>query len=418
MPPQAGLKWETTLFGSKPQWTIDPSIGVITNLARKYLDEVDKPDVKFLGQGAFNKTYVISFPRRDYIMRVSLPVDPRYKTLSEVAVLDYLNKTTSIPIPKVINFDASSRNALGFEWILMNRVTGDPLSKIWDSVSWSNKHRIVGQVVHIMATLFRARFPLIGNIFAAKDVQPLSKASPLPGDVVVDRIVSLPFFWDDRLHQNIFRGPFHSTNRWLQCRLTMMMNSCNRILERQTDEDEVEDAGITKTLISRLSSYMLEVFPPGSEKEEEFAIHHDDISAENILVCAHDNITALIDWECVSCLPLWKTCQFPFFLRGPDRREQPREKPYARNEDGTLDRLFFEHTMEYEKTVLRKAFLERMAQTEPQWIRVFKSSTRKVDFDFAVENCDNPLMLKRLTKWLDNISAGNEYQSLRQLALS
>ena len=417
MPPQAGLKWETTLFGSQPQWTIDPSIEVITRLAQNYFGEVDEPDVKFLAQGAFNKTYVIALPHRDYIMRVSLPVDPRFKTLSEVAVLDYLDKTTSIPIPKVITFDASSRNALGFEWILMNRVIGDPLSKIWDSLSLANKLRIVEQVVQIMAMLFQARFPLIGNIFAVKDAQPLSKASPLPGDVVVDRIVSMPFFWDDRLHQNIFRGPFRSSSKWLQCRLTMTMNSCNRILERQADEDEVEDAEVTKSLISRLSSYMSEVFPPSSEKEE-FAIHHDDISAENILVCAHNNITALIDWECVSCLPLWKTCQFPFFLRGRDRGEKPREEMYARNEDGTLDGLFFEHTMEYEKTVLRKAFLKGMAQTEPQWIRVFKSSTRKADFDFAVENCDNPMMLKRMTKWLDNISAGEKYQSLRQLALS
>jgi hypothetical protein len=58
-----------------------------------------------------------------------------------------------------------------------------------------------------------------------------------------------------------------------------------------------------------------------------------------------------------------------------------------------------------------------MAQTEPEWIQEFKSSTAKADFDFAVENCDNPVLLKRIKNWLNNITGGKEYQSLRQLAM-
>ncbi|KAF7509386.1 hypothetical protein GJ744_008109 [Endocarpon pusillum] len=136
MSAQAGLKWETTLFGSQPQWTVELSIDIITKVACRLLQaEADKSVVKFLGQGAFNKTYLVTTTQGDYVMRVALPVHPRFKTLSEVAVLEYLQKVTPIPIPEVLSFDASRRNELGFEWILMNRIPGSSLSESWDSIS-------------------------------------------------------------------------------------------------------------------------------------------------------------------------------------------------------------------------------------------------------------------------------------------
>ncbi|KAF7509385.1 hypothetical protein GJ744_008108 [Endocarpon pusillum] len=273
-----------------------------------------------------------------------------------------------------------------------------------------------------MANLFKTRFPLIGNIYRSHDLHHSTSQTPsstLPGNTsfMVDKIVSMPFFWGERLKQNVSRGPFHSSVQWMKSRLAMAMNDCQNILKIQDDEDEVEEAEATKSLILRLSRYMPKVFPPGSE-EGPLAIHHDDISEENIIVCTiHGRITALIDWECVSCLPLWKTCQFPVYLWGRDRLEQPQQELYAKTEDGTANEIFTEHLKEFEKTRLRKLFLARMAQTEPQWIQVFESSSRKADFDLTLEHCDSSLMLKTIKKWLDNIDAGKEYQSLRQLTL-
>lgn len=420
----AGVKWEATLFGSKPQWTVEPSTEIITKLAHHHLRErvsmADKPIVKFLSQGAFNKVYAITSPQIEFVMRVSLPVDPRFKTRSEVAVLKLLYQITSIPVPEIIAFDASSHNELGLEWILMKRVPGNPLNKIWGSMAWSTKCGVVGQIADIIAKLFRIRCGEIGNIFLSKDVRGASSqstGSSLPSEFVVNRIVSMSFFWDKRLLQDVPRGPFPSSRMWMTSRLTMAMNDCKRVLEEQADPDDVEDAEVTKSLVLQLSEYMSKIFPPNSEKEEQFAVHHDDISEENILVCVHGNIQALVDWECVSCVPLWKACQFPSFLRGRDRHEEPQRETYGKNEDGTPNELFIEHFIEYEKTLLRQVFLTRMAQTEPGWIKEFKTSTAKADFDFAVENCDNPVLLKRISKWLNNIAGGREYQSLRELAM-
>jgi aminoglycoside phosphotransferase len=67
-------------------------------------------------------------------MRVSLPVDPRYKTESEVATTEFVRQKTSLPVPRIIAFD-SHENELGFEWILMDMMPGLTLRKRWRKMS-------------------------------------------------------------------------------------------------------------------------------------------------------------------------------------------------------------------------------------------------------------------------------------------
>ncbi|KAH7259208.1 uncharacterized protein BKA55DRAFT_562211 [Fusarium redolens] len=52
-------------------------------------------------------------------MRVSLPVDPKHKTAGEVATLKWLSQHSTMPVPRVIAFDDTRDNQIGFEWILM-----------------------------------------------------------------------------------------------------------------------------------------------------------------------------------------------------------------------------------------------------------------------------------------------------------
>jgi aminoglycoside phosphotransferase (APT) family kinase protein len=59
-----------------------------------------------------------------------LPVTPKVKTLSEVATLAYVREKTSIPVPKVVAYDADLTNELGFEYIRMERVDGHPLREM------------------------------------------------------------------------------------------------------------------------------------------------------------------------------------------------------------------------------------------------------------------------------------------------
>ena len=462
METQHGLEWEETTFGYQPQWNVEPSIDIVKELACRQLNlsavEQSESTVSLKYQGAFNKLYAFDCSQGSYMMRVTLPVDPRNKTLSETATLKYLSSETSIPVPKVLGYDASTKSDLGFEWMMMERILANDLRSTWPSMDWAAKVALVKKVVDVMAQLFRLRFPCIGNLFPSQDLQTsttddtqhaaegvvgrivnvilqffqltmpdvraffrtrvpqeeaAAKTSPA-GSVVVDRIVSMPFFWNHHFAMDVPRGPFSSSKDWLLARLAFEEGDCERILEnKDADPDDVEDAERSMVIISRLKKHLPNFFPPDFEEKEIFALHHDDISRQNILVDDAGVLQALVDWECVSVLPLWKACQIPHFLVGPDRQAEPNPDQYGRESDGTITSLFDMHVDEYERTLLRKVFLDEMEVVAPEWILEHERAMGRSDFELAVERCNHDFGRKRCEKWLDSLDVGGEYKSLR-----
>lgn len=81
-------------------------------------------NISFLTQGAFNKLYDIITPKilEDLFLRVTLPVDPRSKTLSEVATMAWVQQNTNIPVTRVIAYEASSANPVGIRGLRNTRL--------------------------------------------------------------------------------------------------------------------------------------------------------------------------------------------------------------------------------------------------------------------------------------------------------
>ena len=101
----------------------EPDIEAIERIARRELDVPDETFcvITFLAEGAFNKVYRVQCrSNAHYITRIPVPVQPRLKTLGEVATIGYVRQNTKIPVPNVLKFDFSHNNELGFEWTLMN----------------------------------------------------------------------------------------------------------------------------------------------------------------------------------------------------------------------------------------------------------------------------------------------------------
>ena len=48
---------------------------------------------------------------------------PRLKTESEVATIEYLRRSTNVPVPRVLAYDANPWNRLGGEYIIMDKVS-------------------------------------------------------------------------------------------------------------------------------------------------------------------------------------------------------------------------------------------------------------------------------------------------------
>lgn len=414
MPNQVGLDWVEKMFGLEPCWTKEPDVGVIASIARTHLgsSEGAQPEVSFYAQGAFNKLYKITTPNETCLMRVSLPVNPCYKTESEVATTEFVRQKTSFPVPKIIAFDSDDENELGFEWILMEMMPGATLRKRWRKMSWDAKEDIVKNLVENHARLFDDRFKKIGSIFK-------SQGETSSSTFILDRIVSLIFFWGIHLEHDVARGPFTSSHDWLKARLQFVIVDQQRILSTTCDEDEIEDAQVALDLAKNLLEILPTVFLPGVSASEPTMLFHEDLSMQNIMVDENGRLTAVIDWECVSAVPLWRACQLPALLEGPDREEKPNRETYAADSDeevaedadgldneGVTD-LYWEHLLEYEITQLRQLFLAEMLKAQPNWVAIMNENSLKADFEKAVYNCDNRMAFKIIRRWLDALVLGD-----------
>ncbi|KAG4435592.1 hypothetical protein IFR05_008938 [Cadophora sp. M221] len=429
--PQRGLEWVLGTFGWVPQWTIQPDPAVVELLARRHLKIAPEVhcQVTFHAEGAFNKLFKITTDANDFsfLLRVALPVDPFNKTNSEVATLQFVHKFTEIPSPRIFAFNDSADNELGFEWILMEMLPGVSLRERWRFMSEDAKRGLVKSVAKYQTQLFDLRFSGIGNLFVdLKDshfldqlhTQTASDKDPMPASDLeteqktshtiaqlrpLGQMVSLAFFWGDRLQQDVPRGPFNSSEEWIRARLALVLADQEQIISAtSSDEDDIEEAEEVKLLANQLLGLIPHFFP--SVEAEESVLFHDDLSMQNILVDNDGKITGVVDWECVSALPLWRACTLPEFLKGRDRAQIPKLEEYSPDHDDPnnqgVDGLYWEHLLEYELTYLRAFFKTEMECRAPTWIEEMEKEELKVEFDEAVQNCDNNWGMKKVKDWV------------------
>ena len=406
MPAAYGLEWHSGLWDLEPRWTVEPDLVDVQNVAKLALSTPHNVKATYITQGAFNKIYRVDYGGNSQIMRVTLPVDPRSKTESEVATMQFVKQHGVLPVPNYITHNSSASNQMGFEWILMELMPGVPLGDRWKTTPWSAKVAMTRQLCAHAAAMFSKRFKKIGNLY--------SRASaPHDDGLEIGRMVSLEFFWGDRVTQCFDRGPFRSSHEWIATRLSLHESESQRMLARASrdsdDEDEAEVAEKTLPLVERLRKHLPTFFPIRTEEEEAETtiLYHDDISERNILVDEDGNLQAVIDWECVSALPFWKACDFPAFLKSRTRSEQPVPDSYAKEEDGSVNELYWIHLQEYELTTLRACFLEEMRQRQRQWVEVFESSEGERNFELAVTECNSILAFKDVNAWLDDMENGD-----------
>jgi Ser/Thr protein kinase RdoA (MazF antagonist) len=414
MPSQDGLEWVATTFGLEPRWTKEPNIDVISRIARARLGHKEEVaiDVTFYAQGAFNKLYKIKASEYEWLMRVSLPVHPSLKTKSEVATIEFVRKETDMPVPRILAFDSDYQNELGFEWILMEMMPGITLRQKWRTMSWSAKETIVRRLVRYQAQLLEKTFQETGNLFQHTEGSESFNIGP---------IVSLAFFWANRLSYDVLRGPFENAYDWLQTRLEFVITDQDSIIKSTDNKDDIEDAEFARELAEDLSRELLKVFPKSSTDPECTVLFHDDLSMQNILVDKEGRLTAVLDWECVSALPWWRACQLPQLLEGRSRDEEPTRIQYmadSNSEDDDpsdfdaldnegVNNLYWEHLLEYEQTQLRRLFVEEMEKVKSDWVTTMRSSTVERDFEKAIQNCDNAWNFKTVRRWLEDYKQGH-----------
>jgi hypothetical protein len=134
--------------------------------------------------GGFNKVYTVSASgdndgdgdgedvasQLPYIFRVTLPVEPFYKTASEVATISYVREHTHLPVPRIIAHSPIADNELGFEWMLMEKIPGVFFGKYMRWIWRQRKERRGWWQRYFKKLQDRCTFDVIGNLYFREDL--------------------------------------------------------------------------------------------------------------------------------------------------------------------------------------------------------------------------------------------------------
>jgi hypothetical protein len=96
-------------------------------------------------------------------------------------------------------FSRKQRRSIGFEWILISKISGTTLADAWNILKLTEKKQTVRKSATHIASLFKGQCSDIGNLYMTDE-----------GDFNVEEIVSMEFFWGDHNEQDVRQGPYNS----------------------------------------------------------------------------------------------------------------------------------------------------------------------------------------------------------------
>ncbi|QVM12716.1 hypothetical protein D8B26_007334 [Coccidioides posadasii str. Silveira] len=84
-------------------------------------------------------------------------------------MMDFLRVVLKLPIPKVLTYSATLDNLVGAEYILMERVEGESLSR-WLLLTTDEVKNVMTQIADMERKIFDFHFPAYGSLYYKKDL--------------------------------------------------------------------------------------------------------------------------------------------------------------------------------------------------------------------------------------------------------
>ncbi|KAK4692588.1 hypothetical protein P7C71_g4646, partial [Lecanoromycetidae sp. Uapishka_2] len=414
------MQWthERRYFLPDPIWLKEPCTEHVKDTVWPHLERLGADyasiEVEFLAEGGFDRVYIIHTNQEssntaiDYAYRVALPVDPYFKTESEVATMELVRHFTNIPVPIVYAYDSSTANPAGVEWILMEKVKGKKLAETWESLDYDSKLQLTKTITSWTTQLSKITAEKIGNIYMRYTETNL--------EFYVGRCVNYLLSQENRLTYDVFRGPFKSLEEYYAAVLDIADQDVTSVIhafdtgvrffeptldrpkfkgtfldqsvfyyleieyEDKTDEDwkleqtkELEKLSVGIKLL-RAALPKLCAKAPASSGASTTYLFHNDLSRRNIFVDDTGTPIALIDWEALPMKPLLCLTDLPDFIDSREFECEPDEpvdnmklyKYFNYSEEEKQEdresgaRAYAQRMEQYTCTKLRRAHLEEL----------------------------------------------------------
>ncbi len=179
--------------------------------------ESDVIDLRKMAEGGFNRVFEIAMKDgTSVVARLPYPstLPRRLAVASEVATMGFV-RAHGIPTPQVFGY-ATEENPVGSEYILMEKLPGQPIGDAWFQFSEEQRLQVLHDIVKLELNLFRIPLPASGSIYYPQDLEQTAARISIPGladQFCVGPYAGLRWWFDRRGALEIDRGPCKSQQR-------------------------------------------------------------------------------------------------------------------------------------------------------------------------------------------------------------
>ncbi|KAF1840696.1 uncharacterized protein K460DRAFT_294934 [Cucurbitaria berberidis CBS 394.84] len=280
-------------------------------------------------EGGFSKALLMSKEDgTEVVAKLPLPNagPPKYLTASEAAVLQYLHDYTTIPVPKVLAWNADSSNPVGAEYIIMEKAVGCQLVKKWGEMEDLSHFEFIKNLCKVEADLAAIAFPANGSLYLRESMGAGDKYKPLAPEMdpcglfCVGPSCEKSWFGKyeaESVQARFDRGPWPTLPAFgvaLAEREIARIEENPRVVPygppRGSTEEQLAVLNMAKEVFFKMDAKTL----PGRLPWP--TLWHTDLHMGNIYVSDEEptQITSLIDWQSIVVSPLFYQVRFPEFI--------------------------------------------------------------------------------------------------------
>ncbi|KAL4929902.1 kinase-like protein [Aspergillus undulatus] len=315
-----------------------------------------------LAEGGFNLNHVLELSfKDDYSVLARIPfkstVPKHYAVASEAATLDLL-RSYGIPASRVLTYSSGPSNPVGTEYPVLEKLDGRPLSDQWFTIDNKTRVKIMKQVVQVESRLMSARFPASGSLKHDLD------------DIVVGPTAQHEWWYKERALLGIIHGTDYRSA--FEAPAIREIEFCKQFgrprphielyLRELYPFQMLSPSPHVRLLLDylRLSAHLeLAQDHPFSRP----TLRHPDISPNNILVNASNDISGIIDWQHAAILPLCLCAGIPeYFQNWGDPISETLAEPDVELPENSQDLSHYEQENTLE-TRRRRLYMYKVAYT-------------------------------------------------------
>ncbi|KAH8707080.1 hypothetical protein GQ44DRAFT_831133 [Phaeosphaeriaceae sp. PMI808] len=290
-------------FGYEPFETFRNKIA---DLSTKYFESDVK--IEHMHGGTFYRVVAVSgFAKSEKSHCFGCPKPEKYVILSprdyegeiddDVTSLKFVNLHVSLPTPRIIAYDRTRENAVKQPYLILERLPGEDLSRLWKTLNMAQKHSIAKQVATFAPTIALTNGPL-GFPTVSPAVSPTASPTEKP-------ILAREFPISD--------GPRNRTTSTQEPALTHLLNQIKLFRA-----DELKDGMSFEQVWNGFEVICHALKARGFLDGPCVLVHPFLCHISNIIAAVasdvHADITGVIDWNEAIFAPEFMAYQPPYWM--------------------------------------------------------------------------------------------------------